>query len=97
MSVVDGEHCNVILQIYEEGMHVMVPWFEWPIIYDVRAKPVNIQSVSGSKDLQTVRLQAIALHELSMQDLHGSLWGMIMIWPSGLCLVHRTILHQVHS
>lgn len=37
-------------------MHFMVPWFERPIIYDVRAKPVNIQSVSGSKDLQTVRV-----------------------------------------
>ena len=42
------------MQVYEEGTHLMVPWFDRPIIYDVRAKPVNIQSVSGSKDLQTV-------------------------------------------
>ena len=33
--------------IYEEGMHFMVPWFERPIMYDVRAKLVTIQSVSG--------------------------------------------------
>jgi hypothetical protein len=45
------------LQVYEEGTHLVVPWFERPIIYDVRAKPVNIQSVSGSKDLQTVSEQ----------------------------------------
>ena len=30
----------------------MVPWFERPIIYDVRARPSLIQSTSGSKDLQ---------------------------------------------
>jgi prohibitin 2 len=41
-------------QVYEEGTHLMLPWFDRPIIYDVRAKPVNIQSTSGSKDLQTV-------------------------------------------
>lgn len=32
----------------------MVPWFDRPIIYDVRARPSLIQSASGSKDLQTV-------------------------------------------
>ena len=30
----------------------MVPWFERPIIYDVRARPSLSQSTSGSKDLQ---------------------------------------------
>ena len=32
----------------------MVPWFERPIIYDVRARPSLIQSQSGSRDLQMV-------------------------------------------
>ena len=35
----------------------MVPWFERPIIYDVRARPSLIQSQSGSRDLQMVRVQ----------------------------------------
>lgn len=39
-------------QVYSEGTHLMVPWFERPIIYDVRARPSLIQSTSGSKDLQ---------------------------------------------
>lgn len=64
LFTVEGGHRAVVFNrvlglketIYEEGMHVMVPWFERPIIYDVRAKPVNIQSVSGSKDLQTVNI-----------------------------------------
>lgn len=36
----------------------MIPWFERPIIYDVRARPNVIQSTSGSRDLQMVRQQA---------------------------------------
>ena len=43
------------LQIYQEGTHFMLPWFERPIIYDVRARPSVIQSTSGSRDLQMVR------------------------------------------
>lgn len=34
----------------------MVPWFERPIIYDVRARPNVIQTTSGSHDLQMVNL-----------------------------------------
>lgn len=41
-------------QVYEEGTHLMIPGFEWPIIYDVRARPNVIQSTSGSRDLQMV-------------------------------------------
>jgi hypothetical protein len=32
----------------------MVPWFDRPIIYDVRARPSLISSTSGSRDLQMV-------------------------------------------
>jgi hypothetical protein len=32
-----------------------MPWLESPIIYDVRAKPRNIASLTGTKDLQMVR------------------------------------------
>jgi hypothetical protein len=35
-----------------------MPWLETPIIYDVRAKPRNIASLTGTKDLQMVRLVA---------------------------------------
>jgi prohibitin 2 len=36
----------------------MVPWFERPIIYDVRAQPNIVQSTSGSRDLQMVGARA---------------------------------------
>lgn len=42
--------------VYEEGTHFMLPWFERPIIYDVRARPNVITSTSGSRDLQMVNI-----------------------------------------
>ena len=36
-------------QVYREGFHVMLPWFERPIIYDVRTHPTVIKSMTGSK------------------------------------------------
>lgn len=44
-------------QVYQEGTHFMLPWFERPVIFDVRARPSLIQSQSGSRDLQMVSLQ----------------------------------------
>ena len=44
----------IFLQVFEEGTHLMIPWFERPVIYDVRARPSQITSTSGSRDLQMV-------------------------------------------
>lgn len=49
----------------EEGMHFKIPWFEWPIIYDIKTRPRTIQSMTGSKDLQMVN---ISLRVLSKPD-----------------------------
>ncbi|KAI8808540.1 prohibitin-2 [Cladochytrium replicatum] len=43
-------------KVYEEGTHFLIPWFEYPILYDVRAKPRNIASLTGTKDLQMVNI-----------------------------------------
>lgn len=43
-------------KVYPEGTHLMIPWFERPIIYDVRARPHLIESTSGSRDLQMVKI-----------------------------------------
>jgi len=40
----------------EYVLMIQMPWLETPIIYDVRAKPRNIASLTGTKDLQMVRL-----------------------------------------
>ncbi|KAJ1939879.1 Prohibitin-2, subunit of the prohibitin complex (Phb1p-Phb2p), partial [Linderina macrospora] len=61
---VDGGHraikysriSGVQKDIYSEGTHIRIPWFETPIVYDVRAKPTSIQSLTGTKDLQMVNI-----------------------------------------
>ncbi|CAI6002028.1 unnamed protein product [Closterium sp. NIES-65] len=45
-----------IPQVYQEGTHFIIPGIEWPIIYDVRARPHLVESTSGSRDLQMVGL-----------------------------------------
>merc|ERR1712096_429633 len=39
-----------------EGTHFMIPWVQQPIIYDIRSRPKNIPSITGSKDLQNVNI-----------------------------------------
>ncbi|KAJ1977735.1 Prohibitin-2, subunit of the prohibitin complex (Phb1p-Phb2p) [Dimargaris verticillata] len=61
---VDGGHravkysrvFGVMDEIYTEGTHIRIPWIETPVIYDVRAKPRNIASLTGTKDLQMVNI-----------------------------------------
>ena len=56
------------VQIYEEGTHLMLPWFERPVIYDARARPNVIQSTSGSRDLQMVRTTSCCNAMVSAQN-----------------------------
>ncbi|XP_058210861.1 prohibitin-1, mitochondrial-like [Rhododendron vialii] len=61
---VEGGHRAIVFnriggvkdKVYPEGTHLMVPWFERPIIYDVRARPHLVESTSGSRDLQMVKI-----------------------------------------
>ncbi|KAA8495421.1 Prohibitin-2 [Porphyridium purpureum] len=61
---VEGGHRAVIFnkitgvreEVYGEGTHLRLPFIDVPIIYDVRAKPRIIQSLTGSRDLQTVQI-----------------------------------------
>ncbi|OMO53997.1 Prohibitin [Corchorus capsularis] len=61
---VDGGHRAIVFnrikgikdEVYPEGTHFMVPWFERPVIYDVRARPHLVESTSGSRDLQMVKI-----------------------------------------
>lgn len=39
-------------KVYPEEAHIIIPWFERPIIYDVRARPNLEESTSVSRDLQ---------------------------------------------
>jgi prohibitin 2 len=56
-------------QSYKEGWHLMLPWFERPIIYDVRTHPTVINSVTGSKDLQMVNVSLRVLYRPDPSEL----------------------------
>lgn len=56
-------------QIYPEGTHLIVPWFQRPIIYDVRAKPRNVLSLTGTKDLQMVNITCRVLFKPDLYQL----------------------------
>jgi len=49
--------------IYGEGLNFNIPWFERPVVYDIRTRPVNLQTLTGSKDLQMVTIAVRVLHK----------------------------------
>jgi len=61
---VDGGHRAVIFDrfagvkqnVVGEGTHFMIPWVQKPIIFDIRARPKNVPTITGSKDLQNVNI-----------------------------------------
>ena len=55
--------------VVSEGTHFLVPWLQRAIIYDVRTKPRNISTTTGSKDLQMVSLTLRVLHRPEVQML----------------------------
>jgi prohibitin 2 len=56
-------------QIYPEGTHFIMPWLQRPIVYDVRAKPRNVASLTGTKDLQMVNITCRVLFKPDVLQL----------------------------
>lgn len=55
--------------IYNEGTHFIVPWLQRPVVYDVRAKPRNVASLTGTKDLQMVNITCRVLFKPNVHQL----------------------------
>jgi hypothetical protein len=64
MYNVEGGHRAVIYNriggmsdvVKGEGTHFKLPWLQRPYLYNVRSTPRNIQSLTGSRDLQMVNI-----------------------------------------
>uniref|UniRef100_A0A2K5I600 Prohibitin n=1 Tax=Colobus angolensis palliatus TaxID=336983 RepID=A0A2K5I600_COLAP len=65
MFTVEGGHRAIFFNriggvqqdtILDEGLHFRIPWFQYPIIYDILARPRKISSPAGSKNLQMVNI-----------------------------------------
>jgi prohibitin 2 len=75
-AIVFNRIVGVKSNVYSEGTHIVIPWFEWPVIFDVRTRPRSIKSQSGTRDLQMVD---IGLRVLTRPD------------PRFLPVIYRTI------
>lgn len=77
MYTVQGGHRAVVFNrivgmkdnVYGEGLNFNLPWFERPVIFDIRTRPVNLQTLTGSKDLQMVTLGIRVLHKPNANQL----------------------------
>ena len=56
-------------RVVNEGTHFLIPWLQRAIVYDVRTKPRNISTTTGSKDLQMVSLTLRVLHRPDVPKL----------------------------
>ncbi|KAJ1915750.1 Prohibitin-1, subunit of the prohibitin complex (Phb1p-Phb2p) [Tieghemiomyces parasiticus] len=52
-----------------EGTHFLIPWLQRAVLYDVRTKPRNISTTTGSKDMQMVSLTLRVLHRPELERL----------------------------
>ena len=55
--------------IYSEGTHFKIPWFDIPIVYDVRTHPRTISSLTGTKDLQMINISLRVLYRPEQYEL----------------------------
>mmetsp|Transcript_16177 Transcript_16177/g.22429 ORF Transcript_16177/g.22429 Transcript_16177/m.22429 type:complete len:274 (-) Transcript_16177:62-883(-) len=75
--VVEPGHSGVVFdrfqgvkeKVYGEGLHFVVPFLQWPIIYDTRITPSLHRTETASKDLQTIRLFVRLLHQPVVEKL----------------------------
>ncbi|GMI59064.1 hypothetical protein ScalyP_jg10558 [Parmales sp. scaly parma] len=70
MYSVDAGHRAVVFNrftgvkpiVYGEGLNFTIPWVEWPTVFDIRTRPCNLQTQTGSKDLQKILIGVRVLH-----------------------------------
>jgi len=55
--------------VQAEGLHVLVPFLQQPIMMDVRSTPRVVSSVTGTKDLQSVNLSLRVLYRPKLDQL----------------------------
>lgn len=55
--------------VVNEGTHFLIPWLQRSVMFDVRTKPRNIATTTGSKDLQMVSLTLRVLHRPNVKAL----------------------------
>lgn len=47
---------GILPRVFSEGTHFMIPWIERPIIFDCRARPRSLASLTGTKGTRSSAL-----------------------------------------
>lgn len=55
---------------YGEGANLSIPYIETPILFDVRQRPTEVISSSGSRDLQIINMAVRVLYKPQADQLH---------------------------
>uniref|UniRef100_A0A183C600 Thioredoxin domain-containing protein n=1 Tax=Globodera pallida TaxID=36090 RepID=A0A183C600_GLOPA len=61
-AVIFDRFSGVKPDVIGEGTHFLIPWVQRPIMFDIRAMPRAVNTVTGSKDLQNVSITLRILH-----------------------------------
>lgn len=65
---------NAITGLYEgtfgEGANLAIPYLETPVIFDIRNKPAEVITSSGSRDLQMINMAVRVLYQPNVEGLH---------------------------
>ena len=82
-AVIFDRFSGVQEKVINEGTHFLLPLIQKPIIYDVRTKPRNISTTTGSKDMQMVSLTLRVLHRPEVQML-PKIYQVSIPWGVGM-------------
>lgn len=47
---------------YREGWHFRIPFFEWPVIYNIQTRPTTIKSLTANRDMQNINISLRVLY-----------------------------------
>merc|ERR1712166_251910 len=50
---------GVDMEVKNEGLHFMIPWLQRPNMFDIRTRPFELTSLTGSRDLQMVNMRLV--------------------------------------
>jgi prohibitin 1 len=68
-AVIFNRYSGVEQKVIGEGTHFRIPWLQTPHFFDVRTRPSNIGTSTGSRDLQTVNITLRVLYRPKMNSL----------------------------
>ncbi|KAL7749746.1 Prohibitin-1, subunit of the prohibitin complex (Phb1p-Phb2p) [Sorochytrium milnesiophthora] len=68
-AVIFDRFRGVNKDVVGEGTHFYIPWVQRPVLFDIRTRPRNISTTTGSRDMQMVSLTLRVLSRPSIESL----------------------------